>query len=92
MIFEPFLINGGLLSSLPNLVVGYCPVGYCPWAIVLLSYCPSGLLSVLGSYWLLSNTSFRLIILFMVSNILDFVKHDSQAIDTFTEWAWRARK
>ena len=35
-----FFQKSGLLSTLPNLAVGFCPVGYCP-----VGFCPSGLLS-----------------------------------------------
>ena len=35
-----FFQRSGLLSTLPNLAVGFCPVGYCP-----VGFCPSGLLS-----------------------------------------------
>ena len=35
-----FFQRSGLLSTLPNLAVGFCPVGYCP-----VGFCPSGRLS-----------------------------------------------
>ena len=41
--FEAFLSRSGVLSDLPKIAVGFCPVGFCP-----VGFCPSGALSQWG--------------------------------------------
>ena len=41
--FEAFLSRSGVLSDLPKIAVGFCPVGFCP-----VGFCPSGVLSQWG--------------------------------------------
>ena len=41
--FLTFLCRSGVLSSLPKMAVGFCPVGFCP-----VGFCPSGVLSQWG--------------------------------------------
>ena len=43
--FLTFLCRSGVLSSLPKMAVGFCPVGVCP-----LGFCPSGVLSQWGFF------------------------------------------
>ena len=41
--FQPILCRSGVLSSLPKIAVGFCPVAFCP-----VGFCPSGVLSQWG--------------------------------------------
>ena len=59
-----FLCRSGVLSSLPKMAVGFCPVGLCP-----VGFCPSGVLS----QWGFVRSSYNIGIISKVSIFLNFI-------------------